>query len=319
MEGTTRLRAEMEHSFRDIDDPNRRTKKIGWTDWAQMDIEELAEEKKRDKERNVLDSLPKHMRVPNRYAPAFWPSLLTGVWTTLHALLILLQVWSVAFHVKMNFTEINPQSIALPDSLMDDVELSTKNTNSNKNDGKPSTFPSPPVLDPVPPNLPTHARIIPANGERHVLVPLEYIPMLGMTLEYHRRVYVFESSEDGQDPLFCKVRCRTDLPPSFVNTWQGHDSETCRQAQVRYGANVFSVRQPTFGDLYKAQLLNPLTVFQIFCVLLWAIDDYLIYSFFSLFMVLMFEGTVVFQRLKSLQALRSMGNPSRPVAVCCVF
>ena len=92
MEGTTRLRAEMEHSFRDIDDPNRRTKKIGWTDWAQMDIEELAEEKKRDKERNVLDSLPKHMRVPNRYAPAFWPSLLTGVWTTLHALLILLQV-----------------------------------------------------------------------------------------------------------------------------------------------------------------------------------------------------------------------------------
>ena len=309
------MRAEMEHSFRDIDDPNRRTKKIGWTDWAQMDIEELAEEKKRDKERNVLDSLPKHMRVPNRYAPAFWPSLLTGVWTTLHALLILLQVWSVAFHVKMNFTEINPQSIALPDSLMDDVELSTKNTNSNKNDGKPSTFPSPPVLDPVPPNLPTHARIIPANGERHVLVPLEYIPMLGMTLEYHRRVYVFESSEDGQDPLFCKVRCRTDLPPSFVNTWQGHDSETCRQAQVRYGANVFSVRQPTFGDLYKAQLLNPLTVFQIFCVLLWAIDDYLIYSFFSLFMVLMFEGTVVFQRLKSLQALRSMGNPSRPVAV----
>jgi len=146
-------------------------------------------------------------------------------------------------------------------------------------------------------------------------VPLEYIPMLGMTLEYHRRVYVYEAGEDGSEPLFSKVRCRTDYPPNFVNTWQGHDAETCRQAQVRYGPNIFSVRQPTFGDLYKAQLLNPLTVFQIFCVLLWAIDDYIIYSFFSLFMVLMFEGTVVFQRLKSLQALRSMGNPSRPIAV----
>jgi cation-transporting ATPase 13A1 len=40
-----------------------------------------------------------------------------------------------------------------------------------------------------------------------------------------------------------------------------------------------------------------------------------IYSFFSLFMVLTFEGTVVFQRLKSLQALRGMGNPSRNIQV----
>jgi len=319
MEGSTKLRAEMEHSFRDINDPNRRTKKIGWSDWMDMDIEELAEEKKRDKERNVLDSLPKHMRVPNKYSPAFWPSLLTGVWTTLHALVVLLQVWSVAIRVSMNFTEVNPQNVELPDSLSEDPGEGAAATDgssaANQKDGKPSSFPSPPMLDPIPPHLPTHARIIPANGEKHVLVPLEYIPMMGMTLEYHRRVYVFEADEEGGEPLFSKIRCRTDLPPTFINTWQGHDSETCRQSQVRYGPNVFSVRQPTFADLYKAQLLNPLTVFQIFCVLLWAIDDYLIYSFFSLFMVLMFEGTVVFQRLKSLQALRSMGNPSRSIAV----
>jgi len=49
--------------------------------------------------------------------------------------------------------------------------------------------------------------------------------------------------------------------------------------------------------------------------LLWAIDDYIIYSFFSLFMVLLFEGTVVFQRIKSLQSLTNMGNPSRQVYV----
>ena len=78
---------------------------------------------------------------------------------------------------------------------------------------------------------------------------------------------------------------------------------------------MFKVKQPTFTELYKAQLLNPFSVFQIFCVLLWAIDDYIVYSLFSLFMVLVFEGTVVLQRLKSLQALTSMGNPSRNVYV----
>ncbi|KAL7564440.1 hypothetical protein ACA910_002754 [Epithemia clementina (nom. ined.)] len=322
MEGTTKLRAEIEHSFRDINDPNRRTQKIGWLDWMEMDIEELAQEKKRDKERNVLDSLPKHMRVPNKYAPAFWPTLLTGVWTTLHALIILLQVWSVAFHVRINFSEVNLQSIDLdslfsgddlPGTAGNDADIASPDGISQRTEADPS-FPTPPLLEPIPSYLPTHARIIPANGSHHVLVPLQYINKLGMTLEYHRRVFVLESV-DREEPIFCKVRCRTDLPPTFLDTWQGHDVETYRQAQIRYGPNVFSVRQPTFMDMYKAQLLNPLTVFQIFCVLLWAIDDYLIYSFFSLFMVLVFEATVVFQRLKSLQALRSMGNPSRAIAV----
>lgn len=46
MEGTTKLRAQLEHSFQDLNDPGRRTKKIGWTDWMDMDIEELAAEKK---------------------------------------------------------------------------------------------------------------------------------------------------------------------------------------------------------------------------------------------------------------------------------
>ena len=59
MEGANRLRAELEHSFKDINDPKRRNKKLGWFDWMDMDIEELAAEKKKDKEKSVLDSLPK--------------------------------------------------------------------------------------------------------------------------------------------------------------------------------------------------------------------------------------------------------------------
>ena len=299
MEGATKLRAELEHSFQDLDDPNRRTQKIGWTEWMDMDMEELAAEKKRDKEKTVLDSLPKHLRVPNKYAPAFWPSLLLGIVVTLHALVVLLQVWSVGFNVQVNFTEVNAAAVQIPD---EDLEIDDHFL-------QPDAEESPTALTNLRPGWPTHARIVPGNGERHVLVPLEYWPSLGMTLEYHRRRYVY----DAEQEIWSKIRCRTDFELEVLPKWEGLSHSV--EAKIRYGPNSFSVRQPSFGELYKKQLLNPFSVFQIFCVLLWAIDDYLVYSLFNLFMVLMFEGTVVFQRLQSLKSLRGMGNPSRLVYV----
>jgi len=88
-----------------------------------------------------------------------------------------------------------------------------------------------------------------------------------------------------------------------------------KTASIRFGENKFDVRQPTFKDLYKAQLLSPFTVFQLFCVVLWMLDDYWQYSAFTLFMILTFEATVVFSRIKSLGALRGMGNTSRKMMV----
>lgn len=303
MEGSTKLRAELEHSFQDLDDPNRRTKKIGWTDWMDMDMEELAAEKKRDKEKNVLDSLPKHMRVPNKHSPAFWPSLVLGITATLHALVILLQVWSVGFNVAVNFTEVSAASVQIPEAVL---ELDLTQDEEVEGGGKPSSI-AHRVLK-IRPGWPTHARIVP-EGDHHVLVPLEYWPVLGMTVEYHRRRYVY----DPESEVWSKIRCRTDFELAVLPEWQGLSNVV--KGQIRYGPNTFSVRQPTFGELYQKQLLNPFSVFQVFCVLLWAIDDYVLYSLFNLFMVLMFEGTVVFQRLTSLKALRGMGNPSRLVYV----
>ena len=110
MEGSTRYRAELEHALADVDDDNRRTKKIGWFDWMDMDIEELVEEKKRDKQKSVLDSLPASMRVPGKYQTAFWPTLTLGVLAVLHALVILLQVWSVGFNIALNYREVDADS-----------------------------------------------------------------------------------------------------------------------------------------------------------------------------------------------------------------
>jgi cation-transporting ATPase 13A1 len=162
-----------------------------------------------------------------------------------------------------------------------------------------------------PSNLPTHARVVPAKG-RDMLVPIEYFPTLGMTFEYHRRRYIYDTDRS----TWTKIRCRTDIPLEFLETWTGFSSEHhVISGQIRYGPNAFSVKQPTFSELYKAQLLSPFTVFQLFCVILWMLDDYWQYSFFTLFMILMFEATVVFSRIKSLGALRGMTNRARPVWV----
>ena len=326
MQGSTIHRAELEHSLGDINDPNRRSKKIGWTDWVDMDMEELVEEKKKDAQQSVMDSLKAKDRVPHKYAPAFLPSLILGILATLHALVVLMQFWNVRFLVWMNYREMDASKVDIPDFIMDydyEQDKAAAPTNNAKaakvanaaDKAKVASVPPIPAHK-IPTYLPTHARVSLAK-EKPVLVPLEFFPTLGMTFEYHRRRYLFVQDPATGECVWTKIRCRTDLPLAFLgHTWKGFANDhVVEAATIRYGPNIFEVKQPEFLELYQAQLLNPFTVFQLFCVLLWAIDDYLIYSFFSLFMVLLFEGTVVFQRLKSLQALRGMGNAPRPVYV----
>jgi manganese-transporting P-type ATPase len=316
MEGATKLRAELEHSFADINNPNRRTKKLGWNAWMDMDIEELVAEKKRDMEKSVLDSLPKSMRVPNRYSPAFFPTLLLGILVTLHCLVLLMQYWSVGFNVWINYKEVRAEAVELSETLMElDLEEDELRVAAMKKDpkylaNKNDVFLNRAITNP-PSHWPTHARIVPTKG-RHVMVPLEYFPTLGMVFEYHRRRYYY----DPDTATWLKIRCRTDVPLTFLESWTGfHSDHHLISGQIRYGSNTFSVRQPTFSELYKAQLLSPFTVFQLFCVILWMLDSYWQYSAFTLFMILTFEATVCFSRIKSLQALRGMGNTSRPVWV----
>ena len=132
MEGQTKMRAQFEHSLADINDPNRAAKKIGWFDWMNMDIEEHAERKKREKEQSVLDSLPKKMRVPKKYAPSFTPSLILGILVVLHALIMLLQHWSVAFNVWLNYRELDATEVELSEDMMElNLELEDTQHGSN--------------------------------------------------------------------------------------------------------------------------------------------------------------------------------------------
>ncbi|TRM59042.1 hypothetical protein BD626DRAFT_437524 [Schizophyllum amplum] len=82
-----------------------------------------------------------------------------------------------------------------------------------------------------------------------------------------------------------------------------------------YGGNEFDIPIPTFSELFVEHATAPFFVFQIFCVALWCLDEYWYYSLFTLFMLVVFECTVVWQRVRTLTEFRTMSVQPFPIQV----
>ncbi|RPD79485.1 endoplasmic reticulum Ca-transporting P-type ATPase [Lentinus tigrinus ALCF2SS1-7] len=161
-------------------------------------------------------------------------------------------------------------------------------------------------------------RIIPAphRGEGEI-VPLQKKEpgnIASYTFNYQQDTYVVTST----DPVtFSRLPypCSSNPPlGSFLSPRSLMNSDLASLSSL-YGKNEYNIPIPSFTSLFGEHATAPFFVFQVFCVALWCMDEYWYYSLFTLFMLIVFECTVVWQRLRTLSEFRTMAVTPYPVYV----
>lgn len=132
------------------------------------------------------------------------------------------------------------------------------------------------------------------------------------TFNYQRDTFIISSTS----PLTFRPLPypSTSRPPlqEFVQP-RGLESTELTSLPSLYGWNEFDIPIPSFSELFSEQATAPFFVFQIFCVALWCMDEYWYYSIFTLFMLVVFECTVVWQRVRTLTEFRTMSIAPFPI------
>jgi cation-transporting ATPase 13A1 len=113
-------------------------------------------------------------------------------------------------------------------------------------------------------------------------------------------------SKTSWQPQFHRLHFPIDLPLSFyIHQWHGHPTpHSISQTRSIYGPNATLIPLPPYVSLLTEQLLQPLFLFQLFCVMLWSLDEYWIYALFTLGSIVMFECIQALNRWKGVKRLR---------------
>ncbi|KAH8614269.1 putative E1 E2 ATPase haloacid dehalogenase like hydrolase [Trypanosoma vivax] len=147
----------------------------------------------------------------------------------------------------------------------------------------------------------------------------EIVPLV--QLRDDQQVYfVFQQRKwtfDGETGRFVKPRFPTKESLSKYATWEGlSDSTECYKQFDMFGPNMIEVVIPDFQTLLVDHALAPFFVFQMFCLLLWCLDEYVYYTLLTGVMMVGMECTVVMQRIRNMEMLRNMAKvPVRSVTV----
>mmetsp|Transcript_91496 Transcript_91496/g.261977 ORF Transcript_91496/g.261977 Transcript_91496/m.261977 type:complete len:1471 (+) Transcript_91496:72-4484(+) len=137
---------------------------------------------------------------------------------------------------------------------------------------------------------------------------------LGFSFQRQRYEY-HEPEGDEEVGEVQLVKCPVDNPVASYLKGTGLRADQLDELKEQFGDNQLQVEMPSFLQCYKEQLLTPLVIFQVFVALLWAADDFISYTLMQMGFILMFESTTVFQRLKTMKMLNSMGTKSYGIKV----
>lgn len=161
-------------------------------------------------------------------------------------------------------------------------------------------------------------RIVPvANRGQGEIVPIDKVDPSDpstYTFSYQQDTYSVHQTDPITFGLLPYLTSTCPQLSTFRNP-KGLKSSEMPALLSMYGKNEFNIPIPSFSALFAEHATAPFFVFQVFCVALWCLDEYWYYSLFTLFMLVVFECTVVWQRVKTLTEFRTMSVQPFPINV----
>ncbi|KAL3496791.1 hypothetical protein BJX62DRAFT_192959 [Aspergillus germanicus] len=124
---------------------------------------------------------------------------------------------------------------------------------------------------------------------------------------FQKRRFIYYPEQKSFAPLSYALDAEPKPALKTFQECEGIASQAeVERIQHHYGDNTFDIPVPGFVELFQEHAVAPFFVFQVFCVGLWMLDEYWYYSLFTLFMLVTFESTVVWQRQRTLNEFRGM-------------
>ncbi|KAF8590671.1 endoplasmic reticulum Ca-transporting P-type ATPase [Ramaria rubella] len=160
-------------------------------------------------------------------------------------------------------------------------------------------------------------RIIPAKhrgqGEIVPILKKDVSDVGSYTFNYQRDTYICDKTTSPPSFLLLPYPASSKPEIGTYSSPQGLKGSELENLKSLYGKNEFNIPIPSFTALFAEHATAPFFVFQIFCVALWCLDEYWYFSLFTLFMLVVFECTVVFQRVRTLTEFRTMAVAPFPI------
>ncbi|KAJ1606241.1 hypothetical protein OJ253_2823 [Cryptosporidium canis] len=128
-------------------------------------------------------------------------------------------------------------------------------------------------------------------------------------INFEKKIFIY----DNKIGTFTKLNYPINLATkSYMDKFihqGGLNTKEMVSSNNLYGINNYEIPRERFLDLFLEQIISPFFLFQIFCVLLWILDEYWQMSLFTLFMLCTLEAQMVLRRLKESEELRNMKRP----------
>ena len=131
----------------------------------------------------------------------------------------------------------------------------------------------------------------------------------GSNFAYSHCTYIYDEPSGSFVPLAFPDRPSLAAQRDSRGRAAAYTTAGAQQAERVWSANAFRVPPKTFLGLFVQHAVAPFFVFQLFTMLIWMLDDYLINSIFSMVMLFSFEAAQVVTQLRIYRSLMNMLPP----------